>query len=203
MTTPDPTIRKIEDLPDQPRGPDEQSCDRRHRVLDRRPAASLQRRGAADDHLLPGLPGRNLQNNQLLISGSVNGRGAPITDATVISSGTTLRTARAFPTPIDADGGSYAINMNGLLQQGQQTITLTATNCAGTTTSSPRTVTYSPLPASTQFRQLGAVEVNQAVQDYNNTVPLIAGGPNGTKRTIARVYLGAEGGRRGHHRGQR
>lgn len=135
-----------------------------------------------------------LQNNQLLISGSVNGRGAPITDATVISSGTTLRTARAFPSPIGGDGGNFAINMNGLLQEGKQTITLTATNCAGTTTSAPRTVTYAPLPAGTQFRQLGPIEVNQAVQDYNNTVPLIAGSSNGTKRTVARVYLGAEGG---------
>lgn len=134
-----------------------------------------------------------LQNNSMLISGFVNERGAPITDARAVSQGATTRSARFFPTPIDADGGPFAITMNGLLQQGQQTITLTATNCAGTTTSSPRTITHTPLPADTRFQQLGQIEVTQTVQAPFNPVPLIAGGPNGTKRTIARVYLSAEG----------
>ena len=45
--------------------------------------------------------------------------------------------------------------MNGLLQPGAQTVSVSATNCAGTTVSGFKpTVTYSPLPATAGFQQL-------------------------------------------------
>lgn len=134
-----------------------------------------------------------LQNNQVLLKGSVNNRGAPITSAAVISEGSTTRTAAGYPTPIGANGGNFAINMGGVLQQGNQKLFVTATNCAGTGTSSNPIVTYNPLPATAGFKQLAPVEIVQTVQSPYNPVPLIAGGPNGTKRTVARVQLAATG----------
>jgi hypothetical protein len=134
-----------------------------------------------------------LQNNTVLLKGSTNGHGAPITDATVVSEGDTTRTAIGFPTPINAGGGSFAVNMGGLLQPGNQKVFVTATNCAGTGVSTNPIVVYNPLPAGTGFQQLAPIEVTQSVQSPFNPVPLIAGGANGTKRTIARVELGATG----------
>jgi hypothetical protein len=133
-----------------------------------------------------------VQNNSILLKGSVDGRTVPITDATVVSEGSTTRTAIGFPTPIDADGGSFAINMNGLLQLGNQKVFVTATNCAGTGVSANPIVVYNPLPPTAGFQQIAPVEVVQTVQGPFNPVPLVAG-PNGTKRTIARVFLSATG----------
>ncbi len=134
-----------------------------------------------------------LQNNTVLLKGSTNGHGAPITGATVVSQGDTNRTAIGFPTPINANGGNFAINFGGLLQPGNQKVFVTATNCAGTGASGNPIVVYNPLPDTAGFQQLAPVEVTQSVQSPFNPVPLIAGGPNGTKRTIARVELGATG----------
>jgi hypothetical protein len=134
-----------------------------------------------------------VQNNSILLRGNVNPHGAPITAATVVSEGSTTRTGIGFPSPIGAAGGNYAINYNGLLQLGNQKVHVTATNCAGTGISTNPIVTYSPLPPTASFTQLAPIEVVQTVQSPFNPVPLIAGGPNGTKRTIARVELGAEG----------
>ena len=83
--------------------------------------------------------------------------------------------------------------MNGLLQQGRQTIYVTATNCAGTGRASTRRSPTAHCPTGAGFQQLAPVELVQSVQSPYNPVPLIAGGPNGTKRTIARVPLGATG----------
>jgi hypothetical protein len=135
----------------------------------------------------------HLQNNTVLLKGTVSPHGAPITGATVVSSGGTTRTAIAFPTPVDADGGDFAINMGGLLQPGDQKIFMTAENCAGTGASGNPIVNYTPLPNTAGFQQLAPVEVVQTVQSPFNPVPLIAGTANGTKRTIARVDLGATG----------
>jgi hypothetical protein len=108
--------------------------------------------------------GTHLQNNTVLLKGTVSANGAPITGATVVSSGGTTRTAIAFPTPIGANGGDFAINMGGLLQPGDQKIYLTADNCAGTGASGNPLVSYTPLPATAGFQQLAPVEVVQTVQ---------------------------------------
>ena len=134
-----------------------------------------------------------LQNDSVLLKGNVLPRGAPLTAATVVSEGSTTRTAIGFPSPIGEIGGSFAINMAGLLQPGNQKIYVTATNCAGTGVSGNPIVTYNPLPAGAGFEQLAPVEIVQTVQSPYNPTPMIAGGPNGTKRTIARVQLTATG----------
>jgi hypothetical protein len=134
-----------------------------------------------------------LQNNTVLLKGSTSGHGAPITGATVVSEGDTTRTAIGFPTPINASGGNFAVNMGGLLQPGNQKVFVTATNCAGTGVSGNPIVVYNPVPAGAGFQQLAPIEVTQSVQSPFNPVPLIAGTANGTKRTIARVELGATG----------
>lgn len=139
--------------------------------------------------------GLSLQNNEFLFEGSVDNRGAPITSAAVVAQSPTPRTAPVFPTLIDPDGGSFGpVRFNGFLSPGQNQFVVTATNCAGTGSSAPRTVTWTPIPAGTRFRQLGMIEVTQAVQDRFNSVPLIAASPNGAKRTFARVYLRADNG---------
>ena len=69
---------------------------------------------------------------------------------------------------------------------------MTATNCAGTGTSGNPAVTFSPLAATAGFQQLAPIEVVQTVQGPFNPVPLVTS-PNGTKRTIARVFLNATG----------
>jgi hypothetical protein len=134
-----------------------------------------------------------VQNNNILLRGFVNRNGEPITSATVVSEGDTRRTAIGFPSPINENGGSFAINMGGLLSVGNQKVYVTATNCAGTGVSANPIVTYNPLPNTAGFLQLAPIEVTQSVQSPFNPVPLIAGGPNGTKRTIARLELGATG----------
>ena len=142
-----------------------------------------------------GFPGDNtfVHNNQILLKGIVQPRGAPITDAVVVAEGqTTTRTANAFPQIINEFGGQFAVNLNGLLQQGDQKVSVRATNCAGTGISTNPIVTFSPLGATAGFQQLAPVEVVQTVQGPYNPVPLVAG-PNGTKRTIARVFLNATG----------
>ena len=139
--------------------------------------------------------GLSVQNNEFLLEGSVDNRGAPITSAAVVAQSPTPRTAPVFPTLIDPDGGSFGpVRFNGFLSPGQNQFVVTATNCAGTGSSAPRTVTWTPIPAGTRFRQLGMIEVTQAVQDRFNSVPLIAASPNGAKRTFARVYLRVDGG---------
>jgi hypothetical protein len=136
-----------------------------------------------------------VQNNRFILQGSVDARGAPITSAAVVTQAATPRTASIFPTLVDPDGGPFGrVRFNGFLGPGQNRFVVAATNCAGTGSSAPRTVTWTPIPAGTRFRQLGMIEVTQAVQDRFNAVPLIAASPNGAKRTFARVYLRVDGG---------
>jgi hypothetical protein len=139
--------------------------------------------------------GLSVQNNQFLLRGTVDPKGVPLTGATVVAESATTRTAIAYPTPIDSDGGQFgAINLNGLLGPGVNDVSVTASNCRGTGISASRQVTFSPIPAGTRFAQLGMIEITQAVQEPNNSTPLIAGTAANSKRTFARVYLRLEGG---------
>ncbi len=141
------------------------------------------------------LDGLTVQNNTFLLSGAVDPHGAPITSASLIAAGSTTHTSQAFPTLIDSDGGLFGpINVSGLLNNGGNKVTVTATNCAGTGASSPRLVTLSPIPPGTQFHELSNIEVTQSVQNRFNSVPLVAATSGGFHRTIARVYLGLAGG---------
>lgn len=137
--------------------------------------------------------GTVVQNNQFLLGGSVDRRGAPITSASIRAQAP-LRTAQGFPGLIRPSGGTFGlVNLGGLLNPGTNQITVTATNCAGTGTSVTQGVRYAPIPAGTRFRQLG-LEVTQGVQLPFNPIPLVAGTPGAFKRTFARVYLRTEGG---------
>lgn len=139
--------------------------------------------------------GLTVQNNQFLLSGNVDPKGVPLNGATVVAQSATKRTAIAYPTPIDRDGGKFGpINLSGLLGPGVNDVYVTASNCRGTGASTSRPVTLSPITAGTRFRQLGMIEVTQAVQEPNNATPLIAGNTTNSKRTFARVYLRAEKG---------
>ena len=139
--------------------------------------------------------GLSVQNNQFVLRGTVDPHGVPLTGATVVAQSATTRTAIAYPTPIDSDGGQFGpINLGGLLGPGVNDVTVTASNCRGTGTSSSRQVTFSPIAAGTRFAQLGMIEITQAVQEPNNSTPLIAGNATNSKRTFARVYLRLEGG---------
>ena len=145
-------------------------------------------------------PGISVQNNEFLLEGSVDSPGAPITSATVSArsgSGTT-RTSSIFPQLIGAGGdGVGPVRVNGLLfapAPDTQEIVVSATNCRGTGSSDARSISWSALPPTTRFRQVGPIEVTQSVQTPLNTVPLIAANPNGIKRTFARVPLEVLGG---------
>ena len=139
--------------------------------------------------------GSTVQNNQFILRGNVDGKGAPITSATVVAESATIRTATAYPSLIDADGGQFGpVNFNGLLSPGANLVRVTATNCLGTGASSIRRVDLSQIPSGTRFKQLGMIEMSQAIQEPNNSVPLVAAAATAHKRTFARVYLGLEGG---------
>jgi hypothetical protein len=139
--------------------------------------------------------GLSVQNNQFLLRGTVDAKGVPLIGATVVAQSATTRTAIAYPTPIDSDGGQFGpINLGGLLGPGVNDVYVTASNCRGTGTSSSRQVTFSPIAAGTRIAQLGMIEITQAVQEPNNATPLIAGTATNNKRTFARVYLRLEGG---------
>ncbi len=137
-----------------------------------------------------------VHGNQFPLAGFVDKRDAPITSAALTATGATgSRTAPAYPGTVGADGGNVGpVNAGGFLEPGANTITLSATNCRGTGTSAPTSVIFSPIPADTQFRQLGQIEVNQSVQNPDNGVPLLGASGFGVKRTFARVYLRSEGG---------
>jgi uncharacterized repeat protein (TIGR01451 family) len=91
--------------------------------------------------------------------------------------------ARTFPASNSRFG---PIAVTGWLYGGQNTLTLTVRDCFGTTTRTA-TIHYNPLDPMTRFQIMG-IEITQAIQDLNNSVPLIAG-----KRTLARVYVRTQG----------
>lgn len=139
--------------------------------------------------------GLSVQSNQFLLRGTVDPQGVPLIGATVVAQSATTRTAIAYPTPIDSDGGQFGpIVLGGLLGPGVNDVHVTASNCRGTGVSTSRQVDFSPIPAGTRFAQLGMIEITQAVQEPNNATPLIAGTATNSKRTFARVYLRLEGG---------
>ncbi len=82
-----------------------------------------------------------VQGDSFLLGGSVAANGADLTDATIHSESQTPRTGALFPTLIGPLGGSFGpTNFGGLLSLGVNEVSVSATNCAGTGTSSPHTV---------------------------------------------------------------
>src|SRR5262245_39986551 len=81
-----------------------------------------------------------------------------------------------------ASGKYGPTRVNGLLFPGFNTITVKFQDCRGAVQSG-RNITYTPIPNGTSFELLG-IEVTQATQGENNTVPLVA-----DKAAVARVFL--------------
>ena len=137
----------------------------------------------------------SVQNNAFRLSGAAQNNGAPITSATIVAENGTPLTGQMYPSLIDGDGGNFGpVSYHGLLRAGTNEVRVNATNCAGTGTSTPITLNFNPIPPSTQFHQLGMVEITQGIQNHQNSIPLLAATPNSSKRTFARVYLKLENG---------
>lgn len=81
----------------------------------------------------------------------------------------------------------FGINLGSFLFPGSNTITVRVENCGGAIEIPPRTVIYSPVVSGTQFLFMG-MEVTQAIQDTENSIPLIT-----DKRTFVRAYLDVGG----------
>ena len=138
--------------------------------------------------------GLTVQNNEFLLRGSVNPNGAPITSATITATASAQRTGNLYPSLIQPTGGTFGpTRFNGLLNPGDNLVEAAATNCAGTGTSIPRRVRFTPIDAGARFRQFGQIEVTQGIQDASNSVPVLAATAASSKRTFARVHLGLTG----------
>ena len=84
------------------------------------------------------------------------------------------------------NGGSFNTNVGELLFPGNNIVTVKVQNCHGAT-AIDRTVIFNPIMPGTRLNFMG-IEVTQAIQDMDNTVPLIT-----EKRTFARVYFAVNG----------
>jgi hypothetical protein len=112
---------------------------------------------------------------------------APLTEATLAVTNTDGSIPVNVLAYLPQEGGAFGpIVVDGALQPGQNTISLTVGNCASANAS----IEYTPIEDGTEYEQLG-LEVTQTIQDTGNSVTLIAG-----KRTFVRVYLRTFGGTR-------
>ena len=137
--------------------------------------------------------GELVNTNRFQLSGTARPNGAPITSARLERVIPNPYSTTIYPGLIDSDGGNINVTVGELLEPGENDIQVTATNCAGTGTSGPVRVIHEPVPATARFNLLSPIEVNQAVQNAANRVPLIAADGTNFKRTFARVYLGLQG----------
>jgi hypothetical protein len=97
------------------------------------------------------------------------------------------KTSDLLSTIIQRDGGNFgAIRINGLLFPGRNSISVSVRNCAGADADGA-IVVFNPNAPGTGFKLLG-LEVNQATQDLQNSVPLV-----GDKPTLVRVYVSVTG----------
>ena len=129
--------------------------------------------------------GQTVQINAFLIQSEISTT-APLEDARVIVIGPSgSRSMSIFGGPTTRGYGP--VILGEALFPGVNTIIVEAKNCRGVGQSNPRTITFAPIASGTRFKLMG-LEITQAIQDLDNTVPLIAG-----KRTFARAYLRVEG----------
>lgn len=139
--------------------------------------------------------GLEVHNDEFILQGLVDGRGAPIESATIRSDPQQgpAREGSLFPVLVRPEGGAYGpIRYGGLLAPGAQKIFIRATNCKGVGVSREAIVTLIPIPQGTRF-VLRALEVVQTVQDTSNSVTLIASTGTDVKRTFVRAHLTATG----------
>jgi hypothetical protein len=131
--------------------------------------------------------GTGVQINEFLLQGSVTTAGPlDLATLTVAAPGNT-RVSNLLGPFVQPNGGPFgATRVDEALFAGTNTITVTAHNCHGSGSAST-TVTYTPVPDGTTVKLL-RMEITQATQDANNSVPLIAGKP-----TVVRLYFATTG----------
>ncbi len=139
------------------------------------------------------MKGDLFNTNRFQMTGTASPNGAPITSARLERVTPNPVSRPIYPGLIDSDGGGFNVTVGELLAPGENDIQVTATNCAGTGSSGPLRVIHEPVPATARFNLLSPIEVNQAVQNAANRVPLVAADGTNFKRTFARVYLGLQG----------
>jgi hypothetical protein len=150
-----------------------------------RPSVSLERP--------PPLPQIDLRNevqiNEFILQGKVQTL-APLDEAKLTASQgfpANIRTLDLLTTIVPRNGGPFgATRVNSALFSGRNLVTVEVRNCAGVGTVSA-VVFFNPIAPGTGFKLVG-LEVNQATQTLNNSVPLIANKP-----TVVRVYLNVTG----------
>src|SRR5438270_6994274 len=127
------------------------------------------------------------QTNKFPLQGQVF-TGVPLQSATLTvtnSSGT--KSSNLLGPLVQPSGGPFGvINVFDEMTPGLNTISVTAVNCHGAASNSV-IVAYQPIALGTRFKLIG-MEVVQATQDLQNTVPLVAGKP-----TMVRLYLAVTG----------
>lgn len=128
-----------------------------------------------------------VQINEFMLQGEVT-TAAPLDQATLTVTGPggtkVTNVLGTIVQPISAPFGEIRVDES--LFPGTNTVTLVVHNCHGTSQAST-TVTYAPVANGTVIKLLG-MEITQATQDLNNSVPLIAGKP-----TMVRLYFTTTG----------
>lgn len=132
------------------------------------------------------------QYNDFSLSGSINAGSniLDLTSATVTVTGSAgQKKSGQMIISTRTNGTSFypLSTMSEFLSPGDNTATIEVKNCLGSGRDSV-IIKYEPIVKGTRYKVMG-MEVTQAIQDMNNSVPLIA-----EKRTFVRVYLRVEGG---------
>jgi len=117
-----------------------------------------------------------VQINEFTLRGTVT-TGAPLEQATLtVSAFGNSRTSNMLGTLVQPTGGPFGpTRIDGSLFPSFNTVTVAVRNCRGTGQASANVI-YAPVPDGTVVRLLG-MEVTQATQDTDNSVPLVAGKP--------------------------
>jgi len=128
-----------------------------------------------------------VSTNQFLIKGTAAGA-SPFVEATVtVANSTGTRSSDVLGRLIQSGGGPFSTNFAGALAPGENTVTVSVRDCRFTVPSASRKVLFNEIGSGARIKFLG-LEVVQATQDRQNSVPLIA-----NKTTLVRVYLNVVG----------
>ncbi|HKV63439.1 MAG TPA: hypothetical protein VJO16_16125 [Candidatus Acidoferrum sp.] len=127
------------------------------------------------------------QTNNFPLQGQV-ATAAPLQSATLtVTNSAGTKSSSLLGILIQQSGGPFGVtSVFDELAPGSNSVKVTAANCHGSG-QSPITVSYQPIVQGTGFKLIG-MEVVQATQDLQNTVPLVAGKP-----AMVRLYLAVTG----------
>lgn len=133
------------------------------------------------------LAGTTVQINEFMLQGAVT-TAALLDKATLTVTGPSgTKVSNLLGTIVQPTSAPFgAIRVDESLFPGTNTVTLEVHNCHGTGRAST-TVNYAPIANGTVIKLI-SMEITQATQDTNNSVPLIAGKP-----TVVRLYFTTTG----------